>query len=154
MEIAQAQQKVTQELAQAGRLQGSFLPIQPPNLPGWEIAVCLRPARSTSGDYYDFIELPNGSMGLVIADVADKGIGAALFMASTRTLLRAYTAEYDSQPDRALAAANHRITTDTHGGLFITLVYAILNPVTGELLYSNAGHNPPLLFHQSGRKRV
>lgn len=150
LEQAQAQRKVTQELALAGRIQSSFLPIQPPDLPGWEIAVCLRPARSTSGDYYDFIDLPNHRLGLVIADVADKGIGAALFMTSTRTLLRAYTSDHADQPEAALAAANRRITADTHGGLFVTLVYAILDPVTGALLYCNAGHNPPLLHHSSG----
>lgn len=153
LELAHAQQKVTQELAQAGRIQSSFLPIQPPSLPGWDMAVCLRPVRSTSGDYYDFIELPNGWLGLVIADVTDKGIGAALFMTSTRTLLRAYTSSHADQPDQALAAANQRLTADTHGGLFVTLVYAILNPATGELLYCNAGHNPPLLLRASGAKQ-
>lgn len=150
LEQANAQQKVTQELALAGRIQSSFLPIQPPELPGWDIAVCLRPVRSTSGDFYDFIHLPNGRMGLVVADVADKGIGAALFMTSTRTLLRAYAADHADQPEATLAAANRRITADTHGGLFVTLIYAILDPVTGELLYCNAGHNPPLLLHTSG----
>jgi serine phosphatase RsbU (regulator of sigma subunit) len=153
LEQAQAQQKVTQELALAGRLQSSFLPVQPPNLPGWEIAVCLRPVRSTSGDFYDFINLPNGRLGLVIADVADKGIGAALFMTSTRSLLRAYATDQPDQPDATLAAANRRITADTHGGLFITLVYAILEPATGELWYCNAGHNPPLLYHKSGAEQ-
>jgi serine phosphatase RsbU (regulator of sigma subunit)/tetratricopeptide (TPR) repeat protein len=150
LEQAQAQQKMTQELAMAGRIQSSFLPVQPPTLPGWEIAVCLRPARSTSGDYYDFISLPNERLGLVIADVADKGIGAALFMTSTRSLLRAYATGHPDQPDATLAAANLRITADTHGGLFVTLVYAILDPATGELWYCNAGHNPPLLYHSTG----
>lgn len=150
---AAAQRKVTQELAQAGRLQSSFLPEEPPLLPGWHIAARLRSARQTTGDYYDFIPLPDGKLGVVIADVADKGIGAALFMTSSRTLLRAYAAENMDAPEKVLQQANQRITQDTPGGLFITLFYGVLNPQTGELVYCNAGHNPPFLLTPDGQSQ-
>lgn len=145
-----AQRQVVQELTLAGKLQSSFLPEEPPHLPGWEIVARLRPARQTTGDYYDFIPLPDGKLGIVIADVADKGIGAALFMASSRSLLRAYAAANVDAPERVLQQTNQRITQDTPGGLFITLFYGILDPQTAELTYCNAGHNPPILLAPNG----
>lgn len=147
---ARDQKRAAQELRQAGELQGSFLPQEPPQLPGWQVTAEIQPARTISGDFYDFIPLSSGKLGIVIADVADKGIGAALFMTSTRTLLRAYVEEYPAHPEQALAAANHRITHDTHSGLFITLFYGVLDPTDGRLVYCNAGHNPPLLIHSDG----
>jgi serine phosphatase RsbU (regulator of sigma subunit) len=84
--------------------------------------------------------------------VADKGIGAALFMTSSRTLLRAYAAENVGAPENVLYQANQRITQDIHGGLFITLFYGVLDPLTGELLYCNAGHNPPFLLSAIGEE--
>ena len=146
--LAQAaeQRKTTQELVQAGRIQGSFLPIEPPHIPGWQIAIAFQPARQTSGDFYDFIPLPDGRLVIAISDVADKGIGAALYMASARSLLRAYAVEYPGEPRQVIQRANRRLTTDTHGGLFVTLFYGVLDPQSGELLYVNAGHNPPYRF--------
>jgi serine phosphatase RsbU (regulator of sigma subunit) len=147
---AQAQRLVAREMAEAGRMQGSFLPEEPPSIPGWQLAAKLVPARQTTGDYYDFIPLPDGRIGVVIADVADKGMAAALFMASSRTLLRAYATEYFDAPQEVLYHVNRRITQDTHGGLFVTSFYGILDPATGSLLYSNAGHNPPYLLMPTG----
>ena len=149
--LAIAQQKVSVELAQAGHLQESFLPEQPPSLPGWQIAATLKPARAMSGDFYDFIPLPGGKLGVVIADVTDKGMGAALFMTSSRTLLRAYAAEYPDQPAEVLKAVNRQITQNTRGGLFVTLFYGILDPANRSMLYCNAGHNPPCLLRAVGR---
>lgn len=143
---AAAQKKVVQELVMAGKIQGSFLPEVPPNLAGWQTSVAYQPARQTSGDFYDFIPLPDGRMAVIISDVADKGMGAALYMASARSLLRAYAVEFPGQPVEVITRASLRLTSDTHGGLFVTLFYGVLNPQTGEMVYVNAGHNPPYLF--------
>lgn len=139
-------QQAAQELAFAGRIQASFLPNELPRPDGWELAVTLLPARETSGDFFDFIPLPEGRIGLLIADVADKGMGAALYMALSRTLLRTYAFEYDTRPDIVILAANERILQDARANLFITAFYGILDPQTGTLTYCNAGHTTPYLL--------
>jgi serine phosphatase RsbU (regulator of sigma subunit) len=144
--VSLAHDQVTRELAQAGRIQSSFLPEEIPEIEGWEISAALLPARDTSGDFYDFIQLPGDRLGIVIADVADKGVAAALFMTTCRTLIRTYAAEHVEEPELTIMKVNQRILSETHGGLFITLFYAVLDPASGLMKYCNAGHNPPYVL--------
>ena len=149
-----AARKVSQDMVRAGKIKGSFLPAEIPQPAGWGLAAALEPALQTSGDYYDFIPLPEGLLGVVIADVTDKGAGAALYMASSRTLIRTYAELYPSQPEAVLNSVNRRLLLDTHSGLYITIFYGILDPATGVILYCNAGHNPPHLYSNSPEKVV
>lgn len=149
-ELRISQQKVSQELLSAGRIQTSILPEKPPVLHGWDITAILEPARETSGDFYDFIPLANGKWGFLIADVTDKGMGAALFMALSSSLIRTYATQYPTLPALALNYINRRLLSDTHGAMFVTAFYGVLDPDNGRLRYVNAGHNPPFLL--SGQK--
>jgi sigma-B regulation protein RsbU (phosphoserine phosphatase) len=139
-----------QELALAGRVQASLLPTTPPAFPGWDFAAAWRPARETAGDFYDFIPLTSSRLGIVIGDVVDKGMGPALLMALTRTLVRTYAADFPDNPEYVVQIANERILTDLRSGLFVTLFYGILNIRSGEIIYCNAGHNPPFLQTDNG----
>jgi serine phosphatase RsbU (regulator of sigma subunit) len=149
-----ALEKVSQEIQLAGQIQASFLPNQFPNIPGWQLAVTLEPAGGLSGDFFDLIPLSRGRLGLVIADVADKGLGAALYMALCRTLIRTYAFEYPSRPDLVLSEANERILQDARANLFITCFYGVLDPEEGTLTYSNAGHNPPIMVKSEETGKV
>lgn len=138
-------QRLEQELAVARQIQLSLLPVSPPAAPGWEFAVYYQPARLVGGDFYDFFELPGepGRLGMVIADVADKGVPAALFMALSRTMIRT-TALSGRSPAAALTRANQLILKDSQAGVFVSAFYAALEAHSGRLVYANAGHNWPL----------
>jgi sigma-B regulation protein RsbU (phosphoserine phosphatase) len=145
-QLQDANKKFEQELALAGSLQASFFPSQPPQIPGWQLAVVLKAARETSGDFYDVYKLPNGHLAILVADVVDKGAAAALYMALSWTLIRTYAREFPDQPELVLNSANSRIISDTDANRFVSVFYGVLDPVSGRFVYCNAGHNPPVRF--------
>ncbi len=134
------------ELEAARQVQASLIPAHAPRIAGFRLSGFWRPAREVSGDFYDFFSLAGGRWGIVIADVSDKGMPAALFMAETRSVLRA-CAEADPDPRTALERANRLLCSDSMGGMFVTLFFAVLEPRARRLTYVNAGHNPPLGWH-------
>lgn len=134
-------QRMEQELELGRKMQSSLIPDSVPTMAGWEFAAWWQPAREVSGDYYDFIPLAE-QLGVVIADVADKGVHAALFMALTRSTVRASVTALDG-PAESLRRANHLIAADATDGMFVTLFYAQFE-TDGKVTYVNAGHNPPL----------
>lgn len=138
--------RLEEELKVARQIQSSLLPEAPPALPGWEFAADYRSARLVGGDFYDFFSVAGDTqrLGVVIADVSDKGVPAALFMAASRTIIRA-TALAGDGPVRILMRANNLIAQDSQTtGQFVTVFYGTLEPHTGRLVYANAGHNRPL----------
>jgi serine phosphatase RsbU (regulator of sigma subunit) len=142
-----AHERVVQELELAGEIQMSLLPQAIPHLHGFQISAGLEPTRETSGDFYDWIPLEDGKLGILIADVADKGMGAALYMTLSRTLIRSYAVGNASQPEMVLKNVNARLLADAAADLFVTVFYAVLDPATGTLDYCNAGQNPPFQIH-------
>jgi len=144
------QQRLEREIELARDIQQSFLPEGCPQIPGWQIAVEWRAARGVGGDFYDFIHLGDNRLGIVIADVSDKGVGAALYMALSRTVLR--TAALDaSGPADALRRANRVLVDDNRSGMFVTMLYSILDTRTGRLRYGRAGHTPGFWVHRATR---
>ncbi len=141
-----ARQRLEQELALAAEIQSSLLPESPPIIPGWEVAAFWRPALEMAGDFYDFLSLTEGRWGFIIADVSDKGIPAAIFMAVARSSIRASVLGR-RPPAEALERANTLLLKDTRTDMFVTLCYCILDPAKGKLIYVNAGHTPPALYH-------
>ncbi len=145
--------RLEQELDVARQIQASFIPPGSPQIPHCSVSSFWQAARQVSGDFYDFLELPGGKWGIIVADVADKGVPAALFMALSRTILRTIAfSRYDPGP--ALERANRIIWNDTTSDLFVTAFYAIWDPSTRTLSYANAGHNPPLLLRQSSNSEL
>lgn len=142
--LQEANQRMERELALAAQVQASFMQRTLPDIPGWQLAVTLVPARTTSGDFYDVVPLPAGKLSLLIADVVDKGVGAALYMAMSSALLRAYTGEHPADPDLVCEAVNARLLDYATTDQFVTVFLGMLDPDTGMLAYSNAGHNPPI----------
>jgi serine phosphatase RsbU (regulator of sigma subunit) len=142
-------ERLETEVQLARKIQQTFLPESLPELSEWELAARWKTARQVGGDFYDVFDLPNNKLGLFIADVSDKGVPAALFMALTRTLVRAAVAETFS-PAEALKRVNDFLIPDTKQGMFVTAVYAVLDVDRYELTYVNAGHNPPLWVKQDG----
>jgi serine phosphatase RsbU (regulator of sigma subunit) len=139
---AQERERIEQELRVARLIQQTLLPKHVPDLPGYQLAAYYQPAREVGGDFYDFLDLESGHLGLVVGDVTDKGVPAAIVMATTRTMLRASAQRLDS-PAEVLRQVNDVIVRDIPPNMFITCLYAILDPETGLLRYANAGHDLP-----------
>ncbi len=135
-------ERLETEVLLARQIQQTFIPHTLPIHADWQMAARWRTARQVGGDFYDVIELPNGNLGLFIADVADKGMPAALFMALTRTLMRAAVNEMHSPAD-VMRRVNDQLLPDTQSGMFVTAVYGVLNTDNGNFTFVNAGHNPP-----------
>ncbi len=140
-------QRMEEELTVGRRIQQSMLPRGVPQVAGWEFAAVYQAARIVGGDFYDFYELPGQPvrLGVLVADVADKGVPAALFMALSRTIIRT-TALSGRGPASALTRANELIRKDTAGDVFLSAAYAVLELDTGRVVYVNAGHNRPLWY--------
>ncbi|MCB8980298.1 MAG: SpoIIE family protein phosphatase [Ardenticatenaceae bacterium] len=150
---AAARNRLERELDVARDIQASLIPAGNPNIPGCSVASYWQAARQVSGDFYDFIQLYDGSWGIVVADVADKGIPAALFMALCRTILRT-VAISRTDPADVLIRANQIINQDTQSDLFVTIFYAIWKPESQRIFYANGGHNPPVLLRANGSHKV
>ncbi len=153
-----AQEKMKHELAMARSIQEGLLPKDLPNLVGWQLAAHWEPARAVSGDFYDFLYLPNNRLGIVIGDVTDKGVPAALVMAVTRSVLRAVasstkpSSKQCPSPGKMLGKMNEVLQPDMPMGMFVTCLFAILESETGCMHYSTAGHPPP--YHITEEKVV
>lgn len=146
---AQTRERFEQELRVARLIQQTLLPKEVPHLPGWQIAAFYQPARAVGGDFYDFLTFPDGLVGFIIGDVTDKGVPAALVMATTRSTLRA-AAERLVFPGRVLERANDLLHADIPPKMFVTCLYALLDPVSGRLRYANAGHDLPYRRQANG----
>jgi serine phosphatase RsbU (regulator of sigma subunit)/anti-sigma regulatory factor (Ser/Thr protein kinase) len=142
-------ERIEQELKVAQLIQQQFLPRELPDLPGWHVAAYYRPARAVGGDFYDFIDLPEGQVGIVVGDVTDKGVPAALVMATTHSVLRGEALRLVS-PGEVLKRANELLLEEMPPNMFVTCLYAVLDPVAGRLRFANAGHNLPNLRSQDG----
>ena len=150
---AQSRERIAHELRVARLIQQTLLPKEVPALAGWHIERYYQPAREVGGDFYDFIPLANDKLGLVIGDVTDKGVPAALVMATTRSILRAAATRLDS-PGTVLERANDLLQPDIPPNMFVTCLYAILDPATGHLRYANAGHDLPYRQTASGAEEL
>jgi serine phosphatase RsbU (regulator of sigma subunit) len=169
------------ELEKGRQIQKEFLPSQIPQLPNWDIATCFYPAGQVSGDFYDVFMLPGGCMGLVIADVCDKGVGSALYMALFRSLIRVFseqalvgeisaktagasagshlrpdaTAEFNLESGLKAVTFTNNYIVRNHGqeGMFATIFFGVLNPASGRLCYVNGGHEPLYVIKKAGNRK-
>jgi serine phosphatase RsbU (regulator of sigma subunit)/anti-sigma regulatory factor (Ser/Thr protein kinase) len=145
----QARERYEQELRVATLIQQQFLPRQLPNLPDWQVAAYYGPARAVGGDFYDFMELADGRIGIVVGDVTDKGVPAALVMARTHSILRGDAPRLVS-PAKVLEHANELLVAEMPESMFVTCLYLVLDPATGHVVYANAGHNLPYVRTAAG----
>lgn len=146
-------ERIAQELRVARLIQQNFLPTQLPKVEGWKIGTFYQPAREVGGDFYDFIPLNDGKVGFVIGDVTDKGVPAALVMATTRSLLRE-AAQQMSEPAYVLEKVNGSLVSDIPRNMFVTCQYATFDAASGKLTMANAGHNLPYMSAAAGVSEI
>jgi len=146
---AAERERYEQELKVAQLIQQQFLPRELPKLPEWQVAAYYGPARVVGGDFYDFIDLGQGRIGIVVGDVTDKGVPAALVMARTHSILRAEAPRLVA-PGAVLARANDLLAEEMPERMFVTCLYMVLDPTTGHVVYANAGHNLPYVHTPDG----
>ena len=137
------------ELDVASQMQQSILPKSFPQGSDFEVYASMKPARAVGGDFFDFMRLEGGVLGLAIADVSDKGVPAALFMMSSRTLLKGAAIGLGS-PSEVLAEVNNLLCEDNETAMFVTLIYAVYDPSNRKLTFANGGHNTPVLIDADG----
>jgi sigma-B regulation protein RsbU (phosphoserine phosphatase) len=145
-QVAVEKGRMERELQMAYRVQSGLLPKTTPQFPNWDFETYWEPAREVAGDYYDFIDLEDQGLGLIIADVTDKGMPAALFMALSRSIVRA-SLDQAISPAAGITRANRLICADSSTSMPITLFYIQCLPSVDEIVYVNAGHNPPLFYN-------
>jgi serine phosphatase RsbU (regulator of sigma subunit)/anti-sigma regulatory factor (Ser/Thr protein kinase) len=148
-EQARSHERIDQELRVAQLIQQQFLPQEAPAPDGWSVIPHYRPAREVGGDFYDFIPLPGDRIGLVVGDVTDKGVPAAMVMATTHSILRT-DAPRLVEPGAVLARANDLLCAEMPPNMFVTCLYAVLDPATGHMRFANAGHNLPCIRTSHG----
>lgn len=146
---AKERERIQQELEVAALIQQTLLPKRLPAIPGWHIDAFYRPARAVGGDFYDFIPLGDGRLGVIIGDVTDKGVPAALVMATCRSMLRAAAPNHQSPAD-LLAEVNEALVTEIPPAMFVTCLYAVIDTTAGEVTFANAGHNLPYVRTADG----
>lgn len=141
--------RLEDQLRLAQEVQNGLLPAHAPHLPGYALAGRCIPTFAIGGDCFDYLPLPDGRLAVMVADVAGKGIPAALVMASFRTLVRSH-ARSDPRPAPLAEFTNGQLPEHIAGPTFVTAFYGVLDPVTGDFTYVNCGHNPPLLVRHDG----
>jgi sigma-B regulation protein RsbU (phosphoserine phosphatase) len=148
-EVEQAEKVLAAELQQAAEIQRRLLPETAPQVPGFDLAGYNAPCRTVGGDYYDFLTYPDGHVALLVADVAGKGMPAALLVSSLQARVQVLFEEYTDLAVR-VTRLNRNIHTSCPKNRFITFFLGVLDPATGEMTYCNAGHNPPLVVRAHG----
>jgi steroid delta-isomerase-like uncharacterized protein len=149
-QLRMMRQSIEQELRLARSIQQASLPKEVPTLEGWQIAPFYRPARQVGGDFYDFHPLSEGRLGLVVGDATGKGVPAALVMSTTCGMLRLAAQSYSSSPGKMLQRVNEALFPYIPSNMFVTCFYVILDPRSGRLRYTNAGHDLPYLHRRNG----
>ena len=142
------------ELDVASKMQQSILPTTFPSGPSYQTFGSMHPARNVGGDFFDVIRLENDQIGLAIADVSDKGVPAALFMMSSRTLLKGAAIGATGGPGAVLTEVNNLLSADETTGMFVTMLYAVYDPKSGLLTYASGGHDAPLIVHADGTSEL